>query len=79
MHNTTGAFELCELCGEPLDADNCYGEDDFPLCRGHHELFGRTVAWMVRLAGTQPEQPTQPELFAATGREATQDGKGGGR
>lgn len=26
-----GTIELCELCGGQLDADNCYGFDDFPL------------------------------------------------
>lgn len=32
-------IEHCELCGVELDADNCYGTNDFTLCRYHHEKF----------------------------------------
>ncbi len=45
-------FEFCELCGAPLDADNCYGEADFPLCRYHHEMFGKALGFLVEQSQT---------------------------
>jgi hypothetical protein len=63
MQNITGAIELCELCGEPLDADSCYGTDDFPLCREHHDLFAQMVALLIGGKGTK-----QLALFEGVGR-----------
>lgn len=40
-------WAYCSLCDAPLDADNCYGEDDFSLCRYHHEKFGLAVACLT--------------------------------
>ena len=55
-------IEKCELCGVGLDADNCYGTDDFPLCRYHHEKFYDLLNFLL----TPPkEKITQPELFQA--------------
>ena len=31
--------EHCEICDIELDADNCYGTADYPLCSIHHEAF----------------------------------------
>lgn len=54
-------FEYCELCGVPLDADNCYGEEDFPLCRYHHEMFGVALGFLVELSGNDnPKQQLSP-------------------
>jgi hypothetical protein len=41
-----GTIELCELCGEPMDADNCYGTDDMPLCREHQEKFNALLHFL---------------------------------
>ncbi|MEM2111484.1 MAG: hypothetical protein QXX08_06365 [Candidatus Bathyarchaeia archaeon] len=51
-------LEFCELCDAPLDADNCYGEKDFPLCRYHHEMLGRTFAFLVEISGND-KKPRQ--------------------
>ena len=53
-------FEFCELCGAQLDADNCYGEEDFPLCRYHHEMIWKALAYLMQLSGNEktPEQPS---------------------
>jgi hypothetical protein len=42
-----GTIEICEFCGEQLDADNCYGDDDMPLCREHQEKMNELVLFMV--------------------------------
>lgn len=62
-------WSYCSLCDAPLDADNCYGEDDFPLCRYHHEKFGLAVAYLTVWSDElkvnkqdKPEEFTQPGL-----------------
>lgn len=45
-------IELCDLCGEELDADNCYGTEDMPLCREHQLLFNATLNFL--LTGQMP-------------------------
>ena len=50
-------FEFCGLCDAPLDADNCYGEEDFPLCRYHHEMLGITLGFLVKLSGNDKLKP----------------------
>ncbi len=42
-----GTIEICDFCGEPLDADNCFGTDDMPLCRGHHVMVMELLNFMV--------------------------------
>ena len=46
-------FEFCELCDAPLDADNCYGEEDFPLCRFHHDKLGIGLAFLTEIGGNE--------------------------
>lgn len=41
------SVEHCELCGAPLDADNCYGNDDFRLCRFHYQKLTDLVNFMA--------------------------------
>lgn len=55
-------FEYCELCSAPLDADNCYGEEIFPLCRYHHEMVGIALAFIVKSSGIEKE-PRQLSFF----------------
>jgi hypothetical protein len=50
-------IEFCELCDAPLDADNCYGEEDFPLCRYHHEMVGKALGFLLELG--RNEKPMQ--------------------
>lgn len=57
-----GTIDLCDLCGEPLNADNLYGpDDDFPLCRGCHERFYQLIAFLEN--ATKPVMATQTCLF----------------
>lgn len=42
-----GTIEICEVCGEQLDVDNCYGSEDMPLCRDHHGKFEDLLMFMV--------------------------------
>ena len=62
-------FEFCELCGAPLDADNCYGEEDFPLCRYHHEMVGKVLAFLIELSGNE-KSPEQLSLLLDEGNIA---------
>ena len=55
-------LEFCVLCDAPLDADNCYGEEDFPLCRYHHEMLGRALAFLTEISGND-KKSQQPSLF----------------
>lgn len=42
-----GTIEICEVCGEQLDVDNCYGSEDMPLCRDHQGKFEDLLMFMV--------------------------------
>ena len=50
-------LEFCVLCDAPLDADNCYGEEDFPLCQYHHEMVGKALGFLLELG--RNEKPMQ--------------------
>jgi len=56
-------FEYCELCGVPLDADNCYGEEDFPLCHYHHDMLGQALAFLTEISGND-KKPQQLSLLS---------------
>jgi hypothetical protein len=60
-------LDLCELCGEPLDADNFYGSDDFPLCRYHYGKFQEMFS--ILRAPTQIIQAKQLSLLEAAGEK----------
>ena len=53
--------ERCSLCDQELDADNHYGEDDFPLCRYHHQKFMQAIEIMA--SGGIVREPKQQSLF----------------
>jgi hypothetical protein len=55
-------LEYCSICDAPLDADNCYGTDDYPLCREHHEKFYDAVDFMLTLSGHEKAAPVQLSL-----------------
>jgi len=49
-------YEYCSLCEEPLDADNCYGTNDFPLCKYHHEKYTRSLYFLLSCEKTGEAQ-----------------------
>jgi hypothetical protein len=44
-------LEFCSICGVPLDQDNLYGTNRYPLCRDHHEKCAMLEYFVVGLAG----------------------------